>query len=123
MDKLQASSEEVEALLQAQAKKRGRQGKQDKQKQFQPQWVKFPASWIKALRPCRSLNVYRLALVIHLEAFKRSHTGGEIVLSKETTGIPRSSRVRAVNELVKLGLVRVRKDGNHAIRIIKLRTR
>jgi hypothetical protein len=97
--------------------------KGNKRQQFKPGWVKFPVQWIEALRHCKSASAYRLALIIHLEAFKRSQTGGEIVLSMQTTGIPRSTRARAVSELVKLGLIKVKQEGKQAVRVTKLRTR
>jgi hypothetical protein len=41
----------------------------------------------------------------------------------KTTGIPSSTRARAVKELVKLGLIMVKRDGRQAVRIINLRKR
>jgi hypothetical protein len=79
--------------------------------------------WVEALQQTTSASAYRLALTILIEAFKREQIGGEIVLSMETTGMPGSTRARAVNELVKLKLIRVRRNGRQAIRVINLRTR
>jgi hypothetical protein len=39
------------------------------------------------------------------------------------TGMPSSTRARAVRELVKLGFITVKRDGKQAVRIINLRTR
>jgi hypothetical protein len=64
-----------------------------------------------------------LALTVLLEGFRREHLGGEIVLSMKTTGMPSSTRARAVSELVKLGLITVKRDGRQAVRVINLRTR
>jgi hypothetical protein len=62
-----------------------------------------------------------LALTIQLEAFKCGQIGGEIILSTETTGMPSSTRARAVDELVKLGLIKVKRNGKHAVRVINLK--
>jgi DNA-binding IclR family transcriptional regulator len=61
--------------------------------------------------------------MILIEAFKREQIGGEIVLSMETTGMPSSTRARAVDELVRLGLIRVKRNGRQAVRVIRLRIR
>ena len=50
---------------------------------------KFPLHWVKALEQAKSINAYRLALRIQLEAFQRDRIGGEIVLSAEMTGMSR----------------------------------
>jgi hypothetical protein len=41
----------------------------------------------------------------------------------KTTGMPSSTRARAVGKLVKLGLITVKRDGKQAVRIINLRIR
>jgi hypothetical protein len=83
--------------------------------------VKLPVKWVEALRKSTSASTYRLALIILTEAFKREQVGGEIVLSLEVTGMYRNTRARAVAELVKLGLIRVRREGREAIRVLKLK--
>jgi hypothetical protein len=64
--------------------------------------------------------VYQLAVTILFEAFKREQIGGEIVLSMEVTGMPGSTRKRAIAELVNLRLIKVRKHGKHAIRVTEV---
>lgn len=119
MSSLQITTKEVlERLRPAGAKKNGKS-----RQRFKPQWVKFPARWVEALRRSKSASTYQLALTVLLEAFKREQLGGEIVLSMKTTGMPRSTRARAVKELVKLGLITVKRDGRQAVRVINLRTR
>jgi hypothetical protein len=54
------------------------------------------------------------------EAFKREQVGGEIVLSMEVTGMPHSTRKRATTELVKLGLIKVKRRGQQAVRVVSL---
>ena len=120
MSSLHITDKEVQERLRstaAAAKKKSRR------RRFKPQWVKLPTRWVEALRRSKSASTYQLALTILLEAFKREQLGGEIVLSMKTTGMPRSTRARAVGELVKLGLITVKRDGRQAVRIINLRTR
>ena len=46
------------------------------------------------------------------EAYKRQYTGGEMVLSAATTGMPQlTRRYQAVKEMVELGLIRTKQDG------------
>ena len=120
---LQITEKEAEQRLRSAAaaakKKKGKKNKQC----FKPQWLKLPARWVEALRRSKSASTYQLALTVLLEAFKREQLGEEIVLSMKTTRMPSSTRARAVRELVKLGLITVKRDGRQAVRIINLRTR
>ena len=91
---------------------------QKARKAFEVEWVKLPRMWVEALRRSTRVATYQLAHVILLEAFKREHTGGEIVLSADLTGMPRSTRRRAMRELVKLGLIKAhRQSGKQAYRV------
>jgi hypothetical protein len=74
--------------------------------------------WVEALQRSKSVSTYRLAHTVLIEAFKQELTGGEIVLSAKVTGMPGATRMRAVGELVELGLIKVRKRGNRAVRVI-----
>jgi hypothetical protein len=88
---------------------------------FEAKYIKLPRHWITALLNTRSANTYRLATLILWEAFKREHVGGEIVLSAQVTrGMPRSTRIRAAEELVELGLIQVERDGYRALRVIRV---
>jgi hypothetical protein len=58
-----------------------------------------------------------LAYMILFEAFKREQIGGEIVLSKSMTGMSRTSRRRAMKELVKLKLIKIEQNGSEAPRV------
>jgi GTP-sensing pleiotropic transcriptional regulator CodY len=58
-----------------------------------------------------------------IEAFKRKHLGGQIVLSaKVTGGMPRSTKMRAATELAEFGLIEIRSMGKKAtvVSIIRL---
>ena len=89
-------------------------------KHFKTRWVKLPLRWAEALRRSKSVNTYQLAHTILFEAFKRDQVGGEIVLSMEVTKLPASSRGRATKELVKLGLIKVRRHGRQAVRVVNI---
>ena len=92
--------------------------KREPRKPFQAEWARLPLSWHNALWHSRSVATHNLARVILFEAFKRNYISGEIVLSAETTKMPRSVRRRAAKELVKLGLIKLhREGGNQAYRV------
>ena len=95
--------------------------KKTKRPAFKSRWVKLPVRWVEALGRSTSTSTYRLALTILVEAFKREQIGGEVVLSMEVTGMPRNTRARAVAELVKLGLIKIKRNGRQAVRVINLR--
>jgi|SRR5262245_24062636 len=118
MTSLQITDKEVQERLRSAGAK-----KTKSRQRFKPQWVKLPTRWVEALRRSKSASTYQLALTVLLEAFKQEQLGGEIVLSMKTTGMPSSTRARAVRELVELGLVTVKRDEKQAVRIINLRTR
>ena len=100
--------------------KKGRKRK-SKRPAFKSQWVKLPVKWVEMLKKSTSANVYRLAFIILIEAFKREQTGGEIVLSSEVTGMYRNTRARAAAELVRLGLITIKREGREAIRVINIK--
>jgi hypothetical protein len=63
----------------------------------------------------------KLALIILRESFKLDQmVVKEIVLSQETTGMRRKTRMRAAGNLVKLGLIRVKKQPGTALRVVGL---
>jgi hypothetical protein len=61
-----------------------------------------------------------LAHTILLEALRCEQWGGEIVLSAKVTEMAHSTRTRAVQELVKLKLIRIQQNGKQAVRVVKL---
>jgi hypothetical protein len=83
-------------------------------KPFRARWVKLPIWWVSVLRRSRNASTYQLALTILCEAFKREYVGGEIVLSSSVTKMPRCTKMRAVRELVDLGLIQLDHDGKRA---------
>ena len=90
-----------------------------RRRRFKVRWVKLSSRWIEALRRSRNASTYQLAHAILVEAFKREQDGGsEIVLSAKMTGMPKTSRRRATNELVKLKLIKVRQTGSQAVRVV-----
>src|SRR5690242_19353243 len=105
MSNLQITDEQMLKRLQPIIKKRARR------QRFKAQWVKLPIRWAERLRQTVSVNTYRLAITILFEAFKRNQLGEEIVLSTQITRMPRSTRAIAVDELVRMGLIRIRQDG------------
>jgi hypothetical protein len=97
--------------------------KKSKRKQFEPEWVKLPIHWVKALRQSRSVKTYELAFIILIEAFKNHRNGKDVVLSTETTNMPRYAKVRAARELAKLRLIKLHSRGNQAMRVTPITTK
>ena len=87
-----------------------------KRKPFGGRFVKLPDYWIEQLERSTSPGTFKLAHRILKEDFKRQFVGGEIVLSTEVTGLSRKVRSRAVKELVGLGLIEIKQNGNQAAR-------
>jgi hypothetical protein len=119
MDSFQITDKEALSRLRPTVGK----GKKKSKQHFRVHWVKLPVPWVKALRRSKSVNTYRLALTILIEAFWRDQTGGELVLSTEVTGMHRNSKIRAMDELVRLGLIKIKRDGRRAVRIVIIRIR
>jgi hypothetical protein len=86
-------------------------------RKFKTRWVKLDQRWAEALDRSNSVSTYKLAIKILFEAFKCKHTGSDIVLSSIVTGMSRCTKIRAANELADLGLVKIVRDGNHALRV------
>src|SRR6516162_4558609 len=87
-------------------KKRGRKSK------FRPEFIQVPMKWVNRLRTANvNVSTYRLAFAILAEKFRldQSAEAREIVLSREVTGLDRKARGRAIGNLVKLKLIRIRR--------------
>jgi hypothetical protein len=91
-----------------------------KRKPFAVRFVKLPDYWIERLQLSNNPGTLKLALRILKEALKRSFVGGEIVLSTEATRLSRKVRLKAVKELVALGLIEIEQVGNQATRVISI---
>ena len=120
MSGLQITEKEAMAWL-ASMKKRGKRNKPNKQsksRQFKARFVMLPARWIEALRGS-SGSTYDLANAILLEAFRceQDWRGRGVVLSSCITRMNRNTKTKATAKLVKLGLIKVKRDGNHAITV------
>ena len=94
-----------------------------RRKAFETQFVQVPKEWIAALAQAKSASAYQLALVILDKEFERQQTGKEIVLSAAVTGMPKTTRHRATQELVSLGLIQVEPGirGKSAPRVLTVR--
>ena len=92
---------------------------------FKAQWVKLPQRWIEVLRNSKSGNTRQLAMEILSEAYKQepkgNYRGGDIVLSSTVVvGMPRCAKLRAMKELVQLGLIEIEQNGRQAPRVIHI---
>jgi hypothetical protein len=101
----------------------GRTPKRRKRKSgFEVEWVKFPLRWFRRLREAGvGSATYHLAIVVLIENFKLEQMAiKEIVLSKEVTELSRRDRQRAINNLIRLKLIRVKRVIGKATRVIDL---
>jgi hypothetical protein len=90
-----------------------------RRKTFETRFVLVPKGWIKVLTRTKSAGTYRLALVILDKEFERQQTGKEIVLSAHVTGMSQTTRRRATQELVSLGLIRLKpRSGRDAPKVM-----
>jgi hypothetical protein len=76
-----------------------------RRRSFEPKWVKLPRHWISSLGSSKSVNTYRLAHLILMEAYRDTQGDGWINLSTHVTGMPRSTKGEAARELAELGLI------------------
>jgi hypothetical protein len=84
-------------------------------------WVQLPKKWVEALWRSKSAYTIKLAHLILLAEYSQRRSHKKIKLTKETTGMSRSPRHRAVKELVKLGLIETEKVGEgRSIRVTQV---
>ena len=91
-----------------------------KRKPFQAHYVQFPELWGVELEKLKSAAAWHLARRILRDVFKLEYVGGPVVLSKEVTGLNRTSRCRATHNLVQPKLIRVVQEGNRAAIVTEL---
>jgi hypothetical protein len=91
-----------------------------KREAFEPKFAKLHFHWAEALEQAKNINTYRLAHRILFEEFRCERIGGEIILSSEMTRMSHTNRYRAAMELEELGLIKLLREGKHALRVIIL---
>jgi hypothetical protein len=94
-----------------------------KRKPFGPsRFTQLPEFWRAELEKLKSAATWHLAHRTLRAAYiqKHTHYPEPIVLSKKMTGLARTSRCRATNNMVRLGLMRVRQEGNGAAIVTEL---
>jgi Fic family protein len=93
-----------------------------RRKAFEAQFVRVPKGWVAALSQTKSVSTYQLALVILDKEFERQQTGKEIVLSGQVTRMSQTTRRRATQELVSLGLIQLKPgNGRDAPKVLTVR--
>ena len=93
-----------------------------KRKPFKVDWFKYPAWWIEVLRDA-SAGTHLLALIVLAENYRREQIGGDIVLSSAITKMSRPTKMRAVRELVELGLITIARNGKQAVIVSAVHTK
>jgi hypothetical protein len=122
-EKFLIKGKQLEALMRKVAVQQKRLTKTRKKKsEFKVRWVKLPFRWIERLRAAAaSENTYRLALTILVENYKLEQMATkEIVLSGKVTGLPPMVRKRASDNLVRLGLIKIKRKTGRATRVVDL---
>jgi hypothetical protein len=89
---------------------------------FEVRWVKLPFRWIRILREAGvGRGTHHLALTILVENYKLEQMAvKEIILSEQVTGLSRRIRQRAINNLVRLKLIKVKRGKGKAVRVVDL---
>src|SRR5262245_9843627 len=109
--------------LQVLLRKRGRSKEKTRKKSgFKVEWTKLPFRWIRILHEAAAAgSTYDLALTILVESFKLEHMAvKEIVLSARVTGLSQHARMRAITNLVRLNLIKVKRGKGKAVRVVDL---
>ena len=122
-EKFLIKGKQLEALMRKVAVQQKKLTKTRKKKsEFKGRWVKLPFRWIERLRAAAaSENTYRLALTILVENYKLEQMATkEIVLSGKVTGLPPMVRKRASDNLVRLGLIKIKRKTGRATRVVDL---
>ena len=106
-------------------KKRGAQrskAKRQKKSRFEVEWIKLPLRWIRILHQAAvSASTHDLAHTILVESFKLEQMAvKEVVLSAGVTGLSQHARERAINNLVRLKLIKVKRGKGKAVRVVDL---
>jgi hypothetical protein len=91
-----------------------------RRKSFNGEWAKLSKHWSDQLRQAQGISTYHLAHAILHEAFKRQYVRGPVVLSAAVTGLPRSSRPRAIRDMLRLQLIKVKWEGRRAAVVTEL---
>jgi hypothetical protein len=75
-------------------------------KGFAMRWIKLPRNWITSLERSESVNTHKLAHRILWAAYEDKRGKGVVTLSRAVApGMPSTTRKRATQELIELGLI------------------
>src|SRR5262245_43492075 len=112
---------ELQALMKKMRTQRSKT-KNRKKSEFKVEWVKLPLRWVRILHQVAvSGSTYSLAHTILVESFKLDQMAvKEIVLSAQVTGLSKHARMQAINNLVRLRLVKVKRGKGKAVRVVDL---
>jgi hypothetical protein len=96
--------------------------KKRKKSEFEVEWVKFPLRWAERLRNAKvGPATYNLAFAILVENFKLNQMAvKEIILSAQVTRLSWGARKKAINNLVRLNLIKVKRGRGKAVRVVDL---
>jgi|SRR6516162_6953674 len=125
-DDLTIEGEMLEALMKdyytQQKRTTTRTSKRRRRSKFKIRFVLFPLSWAARLQKAGvGSATYALAIAILTESFKRDQMAvKEIVLSKQVTGLSSGARRKAINTLVRLKLIRIKRAVGKAVRVTEL---
>ena len=112
---------ELRALMKRMEARRSKM-KTRKNSGIEVRWVRLPLRWIRILHQAAvSASTYDLALTILVESFKREQMAvKEIILSEGVTGMSPTVRRKAISNLVRLNLIKVKRGKGKAVRVVDL---
>jgi hypothetical protein len=112
---------EVRALVKKMGAQRSKT-KTRKKSGFEVRWVKLPFRWVRILHEAAvSASTHDLAHTILVESYKLEQMAvKEVVLSAHVTGLSKHARMQAINNLVRLRLIKVKRGKGKAVRVIDL---
>ena len=112
---------ELRALMKRMEARRSKM-KTRKKAGFEFRWVRLPLRWIRILHQAAvSASTYDLALTILVESFKREQMAvKEIILSEGVTGMSPTVRRKAISNLVRLNLIKVKRGKGKAVKVVDL---
>jgi hypothetical protein len=89
---------------------------------FPTRFIQLPEFWAGELEKLKSATTWHLARRILRAAYIQKHTRypEPVILSKKMTGLARTSRYRAANNLVRRGLIHIRQEGHRAAIVTEL---
>jgi hypothetical protein len=93
-----------------------------KRKSFKVSFTQVPEFWANKLETLKSWTTWQLARrilrAVHIQ--QNTYWPEPVTLSRKMTGLAKTSRNRATDNMVNLGLIRTKQDGHGAAVVVEL---